>query len=125
ETAQVMGMMAGETIVKILTRTYVEDERKIYTGKFGPTDEIAANMKTAGEYAQAGKWEQAMELWRPVASHRGYGRTSGKAAFNMAVGCEHMGQGGLAIDWAQAARQQGLPEASEYLEFLLFKAREE
>ncbi len=119
-----MAASAGNTIIKILAETYIMGERKIYAGKFGPTDEIAINMKKAGDLAQEGKWEAAMALWRPIASHTGYGLSCGKAALNMAVGCEHLGNLPLAIRWARIARTQGIEEAFAYQELLRYRAGE-
>lgn len=119
-----LGSMAGSTIINIISRTHIEGARKIFAGKFGPTDEIAINMKKAGEYAKENKWEAAMELWKPVANHRGYGESTGKAAYNMAVGCEHLGNIPLAIQWARTAQTQGVAEALAYLDLLRFRVGE-
>ncbi|MEM6342265.1 MAG: DUF6340 family protein [Bacteroidota bacterium] len=119
-----MAASAGNTIIKILARTHILGNRRIYAGKFGPTDEIAMNMKKAGELAKEGKWEAAMNLWNPVASHTGYGKSCGKAALNMAVGCEHLGNLPLAIRWVKIARSQGLEEVIPYQEFLRDRMRE-
>lgn len=119
-----MGTMAGNTIIKILARTHIKGERKLFTGKFGPTDEIALNMKKAGALAEAGKWEAAMALWNPIASHRGYGKSCGKAAYNMAVACEHLGNIPLAIQWIGIARTQNIEEAFLYQELLKYRAEE-
>ncbi|MFK7923805.1 MAG: DUF6340 family protein [Bacteroidia bacterium] len=121
---QELGEMAGSTIINIISRTHIKGARKIFSGKFGPTDEIASDMKKAGEYAKENKWEAAMNLWNPVASHRGYGKSAGKAAYNMAIGCERLGNITLAIKWARTAQTQGVGEAISYLEMLRYRAGE-
>jgi len=50
--------------------------------------------------AEEGDWKQAARIWSQLASS-GNSSACGKAAYNMVVACEMLGQRDLAIQWAQ------------------------
>jgi hypothetical protein len=116
---------AGGTLVRIICPTYEVDSRDIFVGKTGPNDLIAEQMEKAGELAQAQKWQEAMALWRPIASNDGLGKVAGRAAFNMAVGCEHLGDLDLALKWIEKASQtHQIDKAYDYMVLLNYRSQQ-
>lgn len=113
----------GPTLFQIIRPTYVIEERTLFLGKRGPNDLIASQMKQAGELAKASNWEAAMSLWRPIASQKGYGKTAGMAAHNMAVGCEHLGEIPMALTWIGIATgRHSILRSYNYQLLLRYKA---
>gem|GEM_PF-3418652 len=68
--------------------------------------------------AEKRDWKQAMYYWGQIAMEA-KGKTAAYAAFNMALGCEMLGEYPLAIEWLTVARNKAdLPEINGYVKRL-------
>lgn len=77
------------------------------------------NFRAGWRSAEVAKWEQAIEIWKPIAEN-GNRKSAGRAALNIAVAYEVLGDTDEALKWAQRAYEQyGNKQAREYSKILL------
>lgn len=62
----------------------------------------------ASAYLQAGKWQEAAEIWRPMTEVR-QKKVAAKACFNMAITCELANNIPAAFDWLRKSEKLGIP----------------
>ena len=76
-------------------------------------------MKNAGQFAQNGNWQAALNLWKETAENTNSKSKKSKAQFNVAVACEMTGNLDEAIDWAlKSYNTMYRPLTYEYLQVL-------
>lgn len=116
----------GKTYAMGLFPPKIAVERKIYTGKMGPIEKIALDMEKAGNLALAGKWKEAAQLWAPIANLPQLDRTAAKAAYNMGLACEALGNIAKAREWLLLASEEyRFSPAKLYLEILRQRLQED
>ncbi|MEL6653143.1 MAG: DUF6340 family protein [Bacteroidota bacterium] len=109
----------GEAYASSIYPPNVRMERGIFLGKTGPIRKIALDMEKAGNLALAKRWEEAARIWAPIARTESLGKTAHKAAYNMALACEAMGDLRSARQWLLlAAEEYHFTPAKYYLQRL-------
>ncbi len=95
--------------ISVIWRT----ERRTY---FGGREE---NMQNAGQFAQNGNWQTALNLWEETAVNSKSKSRISKAQFNVALAYEMTGNLDEAIDWAlKSYKTMYRPLTYEYLQVL-------
>ncbi|MEM6342264.1 MAG: DUF6340 family protein [Bacteroidota bacterium] len=116
----------GKAYAMSLFPPKIEVERKIYMGKMGPIEKIALDMEKAGNLALAGEWGEAAKLWSPIANLPQLDKTAAKAAYNMGLACEALGDLSAARTWLLlAAEEYRFSPARFYLEILRQRLQED
>ena len=80
----------------LLIAPYWEAVERVY---YVYPDDENGNLKMGDRYAQRGDWVKAMESWNKTVTASAKKMQVAMAAFNMAVGCEMMGDLELAQSW--------------------------
>lgn len=115
----------GKIYASSLFLPKIDVDRKIYTGKSGPIEKIALDMEKAGNLALVGSWEEATLLWAPIAALDQLDRTAAKAAYNMGLACEALGDITKAREWLLLASEKyHFVPAKIYLEILRQRLQE-
>lgn len=87
----------GENYALLIAPYWEEVERVYY---ISPDDE-KGNLRMGDRYAQRGDWARAMEYWNKTITTSTKQTQVAMAAFNMAVGCEMLGDLELAQSWLE------------------------
>ncbi|MFK7923806.1 MAG: DUF6340 family protein [Bacteroidia bacterium] len=115
----------GKVYAASLFPAKINVDRKIYLGKSGPIEKIALDMEKAGNLAMVGKWEEAALLWAPIADLDQLDRTAAKAAYNMGLACEALGDLTKAREWLfLASEKYHFSPAKVYLDILRQRLQE-
>jgi tetratricopeptide (TPR) repeat protein len=81
-----------------------------------------ANLKKAVPLVNSGQWLPAIELWKNTAENTSSKSLKSKAEFNIALGCEMLGDIDAAIDWAlKSYNTMYRTNTYNYLETLKFR----
>lgn len=87
------------------------EERMFYTN---------ARMNKATDYAYDMQWSKAMEIWGSYVNSTNV-KTAAAANFNMALGCEMLGEYDLALEWLNNAKRLNSSFYSETYENIIKK----
>ncbi len=85
--------VVGETLAAMLTRQWNMQERMLVN--YPDNDKWELPLAKALDF----KWADAIALWMPMTGSENY-RVAAYASYNIAVGCEMLGQFALAREWA-------------------------
>lgn len=88
---------------------YWESVQRVYY--IGPDDEYG-NISRGEKFADKGDWVKAMECWNKTISTSTKKMQVAMAAYNMAVGCEMMGDLNLAQDWLVYCKKQNISKVN-------------
>ena len=91
----------GENYALYVAPYWEEVERVYYVA---PDDELG-NMRKGDRYAQRGEWTKAMECWNNTVASSAKNTQVAMAAFNIAVGCEMLGDLELAQSWLEYCKK--------------------
>ncbi|HOY19310.1 MAG TPA: DUF6340 family protein [Haliscomenobacter sp.] len=94
---------AGDSYGKRIAPVWVNVSRTYYTTAKGADKDA---MEQAHRLTQAGKWEEAAEVWNDLLNTARDPKTKGKAAHNLALAFERNGNLSKAEDWASKAYTQ-------------------
>ena len=95
-----LGYDAGVRYGMRIAPVWITVGRNFYTSA---KKEDKAEMEKAARYTKTDNWERAAEIWKAMLNSSVDPKTPGKAAHNLAVAAERMGQLQYALDWAQRA----------------------
>jgi hypothetical protein len=101
---------AGSKYGQRIAPVWVNVSRTYYNTAKG-SDQSA--MEQAHRLTQAGKWDEAAEIWNDLLSSARDPKTKGKAAHNIAIAAERNGNLKTAEDWASKAYTQYGNKASQ------------
>lgn len=87
----------------ILIAPYWESVERVY---YVYPDDENGNIKLGDRYVQQGNWAKAMECWNKTITSSTKKMQVAMAAFNMAVGCEMLGNLELAKEWLEYCQKQ-------------------
>lgn len=85
------GINAGFDLIHNISPYWIQSERFYFTGP-------GIEMITAGKHAEHKNWKYAATIWKSI-YNSGNSSQKSKAAFNMALACEMLGQLDLAWEW--------------------------
>ena len=100
---ELLAAKAGDSYGKRIAPVWVNVSRAYYNTAKGADKEA---MEQAHRLTQAGKWEEAAEIWHDLLSSARDSKTKGKAAHNLALALERNGNLKEAEDWASKAYTQ-------------------
>ena len=96
----------GENYALLIAPFWETVERVYYVS---PDDEHA-NIKKGDRYVRQGDWTKAMEYWNKTITTSTKKMQVAMAAFNMALGCEMLGDLALAKSWLEFCKKQQDPK---------------
>ena len=111
---------AGLDYINPFLPSYYKVKRDMYKkGKGSDKDQFAAGWRSA----EVAKWQDAMDLWKGIVEH-GNRESAGRAALNIAVSYEVLGDTEMALQWAQRAyKDYGDTLSRDYAKVLLRRQR--
>lgn len=89
---------AGEAYADLIAPNWTEEVRQYYS-------DGSRGMKTAIKHVEKEEWNKAMDIWLEYTTLSNQ-RQAAMGCFNMAVGCEMMGDYELAIEWLNLAKKK-------------------
>lgn len=98
----------GENYAMLIAPFWETVERVYY---ISPDDENG-NLKKGERYVQQGDWTKAMEHWNKTIMSSTKSMQVAMAAFNMALGCEMLGDLELAKSWLEFCKKQQNPKVN-------------
>ena len=104
------GIHAGENYGFRISPIWLNENRTYYIGKH-------EDLKNASEYVKREDWVSAIEIWLPLTEVENT-KISSRAAFNMALASEVVGNLKTALDWAERAQKIGNKKAYNYINIL-------
>ncbi len=117
-----MAHRLGENYALLIAPFWETVERVYYVS---PDDEYG-NLRMGDRYVQQGDWTKAMEYWNKTITTSTKKMQVAMAAFNMAVGCEMLGDLTLAISWLDFCKKQQVPkiDPTPYRQTLVTRAQD-
>lgn len=111
---------AGEDYINRFLPSYYRVKRDMYKkGKGKDKNQFEAGWRTT----EVANWNDAIDIWMPIAENRN-SASAGRAAHNIAVAYEVLGDAGKALEWAQRAYQDyGDKMSRDYAKILLRRKR--
>ena len=97
EAMQTLAVRAAERMSQVLSPHWVTQERWFYTT-------LGARMREGGAFARANQWERALDNWK-IAYNSARRAARAKAANNIALAYEMVGDLDNALEWATLAYQ--------------------
>ncbi|MCR8668508.1 tetratricopeptide repeat protein [Aestuariibaculum sp. M13] len=114
---------AGFDYINRFLPSYYRVKRDMYKkGKGRDKDLFGAGWRSA----EVAKWNDAIAAWKRIVDENPRSKSAGRAAHNIAVSYEVLGDTDLALQWAQRAyRDYGDKESRDYAKILLRRQRVE
>lgn len=114
---------AGFDYINRFLPSYYRVRRDMYKkGKGRDKDLFGAGWRSA----EVAKWNDAIAVWKRLIDENPRSKSAGRAALNIAVSYEVLGNTDLALQWAQRAyRDYGDKESRDYAKILLRRQRVE
>ncbi|WMI64472.1 DUF6340 family protein [Aestuariibaculum sp. YM273] len=114
---------AGFDYINRFLPSYYRVKRDMYKkGKGRDKDLFSAGWRSA----EVAKWNDAIAVWKRIINDNPRSKSAGRAALNIAVSYEVLGDTDLALQWAQRAyRDYGDKESRDYAKILLRRQRVE
>jgi tetratricopeptide (TPR) repeat protein len=100
EDVRAIAFASGEAYTMRLAPVWITESRMYYVKAKGVDK---ATMKTASNLVKIGKWNDAINLWENILDNSSNAKTSGRAAYNLAVAHEMLGDFDTAIKWCEVA----------------------
>ena len=88
--------IAADNIVKQITPSWIQTERYYFSGGY-------VEMRDASVYLQEGSWSEAQDMWKELFNRLRKGKSKAKAAYNIALSYEMLGDIEQANKWIQEA----------------------
>jgi len=111
------GIFAGRQYGFRISPMWVKARRTYFTGKHD-------DLKLAKAYVKSGDWNAAIGIWKDLVNDSDK-KIARRSAYNMAIASEIKGGLDAAIEWANRAKKLGEKKASNYINLLHLRKRNE
>ena len=98
--------LAATKVADYLTPSWKQVERVYFYGG-------CVEMRDAAVYLREGSWQEAQDLWKELFHRRRKGTTKARAAYNIALSYEMLGDIDQAIKWVSESQKYVSPKSNE------------